>query len=429
MLHPVLQPLLEHPVAVLGAGVSGRAATALLRSLGAEVALYDEKSPVVQAFAENAHRHRLVVFSPGFPPEHPWFTGARAAGCTCLSELDLAALCWRGRLWAVTGTNGKSTTVELLAAALRGLGREATATGNVGHAFSQLVLDTHHPAAFAVVEISSFQAETLAHLRPEALVWTNFAEDHLDRHGTLERYFAAKWHLVERGDGCLFVTDTGVAAHAARHGHELPPETVIVDTSADPGDPLLEGTIFAAPPQSANYLLARALWRHSGLPEAALAAAAVGLPPRPHRLVVCGRARGVTFWNDSKGTNFHAVLGALAAVPGRPLWIGGGRGKGGDLRGFARDLAPRIRKAFLIGETGNELAAHLEAFGTPIHLSQTLGDAVEDAAEAAVAGDHILFSPGFASFDQFRNYEHRGEQFERLVRSLLNRHAPPTAQS
>src|SRR5579871_1895597 len=167
-----LQPLLAKPVAVLGAGVSGRAVAGLLGRIGARSVLFDQKGGegIAADFVSAAQGHSLVVFSPGFAPGHPWLAAARAAGATCLGELDFAALCWSGRVVAITGTNGKTTLTEFLTHALRATGLTAHATGNIGHPFSQLVADTSGGTkdTFAICEVSSFQAEPLRHFHAEA---------------------------------------------------------------------------------------------------------------------------------------------------------------------------------------------------------------------------------------------------------------------
>jgi UDP-N-acetylmuramoylalanine--D-glutamate ligase len=193
-----LQPLLASPVAILGGGVSGEGVRSLVTALGATAKVYDAKGE--EFTAQAAAGHALAVFSPGFVPDHAWLARARAAGVTCLSELDFASICWRGRVVAVTGTNGKTTLTEFLTHALRSAGRAAWATGNIGYSFSQLVAETAGGAkeGFAICEVSSFQAETLKHFEAEATLWTNFAEDHLERHVGLESYFSAKWNLVTR---------------------------------------------------------------------------------------------------------------------------------------------------------------------------------------------------------------------------------------
>lgn len=417
-----LKPLLDGPVAILGAGVSGRAAAGLVARLGGEARLFDEQSGEGRSSAfrpATAPRPRLVIFSPGFIPTHPWIVEARAAGCTCLGELDFASLFWRGAVVAVTGTNGKTTLAEFLNFALRYAGRDAAATGNVGYPFSQAVVDRDGgaPDSIAVCEVSSFQAETLRHFRADAALWINFAEDHLERHISMESYFFAKWRLFERTIGGHVFAGTSVQPAAERFGQSLPPGAV-VETLGQPGDVLLRGTAFDEYPQRENFLLAAAWWRAAGLREGALYAAAQAFVLGPHRLHPVARLDGVRWWNDSKATNFHAVEAALARF-GRPvILIAGGKAKGGDLAAFVERIAPRVRAAFLIGETRNVLATFFGAAGVAHQVCPSLDDAVRLAAAAAGPGDDVLLSPGFSSLDQFRGYDDRGAQFERLVNHL-----------
>jgi UDP-N-acetylmuramoylalanine--D-glutamate ligase len=245
-----LRPLLERPVAVFGAGVSGEGAVELLTGLGVETVVYDRQggAAVADFSAAVAPRHSLVVFSPGFAPEHPWLVTARAAGLCCLPELDLAALFWRGRLVAVTGTNGKTTLTEFLAHALGAAGERVVAVGNIGRSFSQAVLLDNSDYLTAVCEVSSFQAETIEHLRADATLWINFAEDHLERHGNMETYFDAKLRLVHCTPSGRFWVGASVGAWAARLGRRLPAAAVVA-SEGRPADPLLDGTVFAHYPQ------------------------------------------------------------------------------------------------------------------------------------------------------------------------------------
>ena len=420
-----LQSRLQRPVAIFGAGVSGRGVRSLLAALGAEAVVYDARE--LEFTAGTAGRHALVVFSPGFPPEHPWLRLARAGGCVCLSEIDFASLCWRGRIVAVTGTNGKTTLTEFLTHALAGLGREAVATGNIGHSFSQVTAEAGggEAAVTAVCEVSSFQAETLRYFHAEAALWTNFAEDHLERHDGLAAYFDAKAELVGRSD--VVFAGSSVRAYARQHplGRDLEARFVWVNTEGQPADPRLAGTPFADYPQRENFLLAAAWWRASGLDESGLYAAARTFRLGQHRLAQVAEIDGITYWNDSKATNFHAVEAALRRFPDPVLLIAGGKAKGGDLAAFIRRITPRVRRIFLIGETALLLAAACADTGLPHAVCSNLADAVRRATEAAAPGSHVLLSPGFASFDQFRSYEDRGQQFETLVRA--RRALPPKA--
>jgi len=417
----ILNPLLGYPVAVLGGGVSGRAVLALLEKLEANGVIFDENQPDARAdfTLADAAAHRLVVFSPGFRPEHKWLVTARTAGCVCLGELDFAALFWRGTVIAITGTNGKTTLTEFLTHALRQVNRDARATGNVGYSFSQLVLDEDGGVfdALAVCEVSSFQAETLVHFRADAALWTNFAEDHLERHASMRVYFDAKWRVLDRTVGGLVLAGSLVQRYAAGVGRSLPADACVA-TEDQPADVLLSGTIFDQYPQRENFLLAAAWWRQAGLAETELYASAHTFKLGRHRLARVASHRGVSYWNDSKATNFHAVEAALGGISAPVLLIAGGRAKGGDIAGFVQRIGPRVKHAFIIGETRHTLADACVVHHVPFTLCSSLEEAVQKAAADAVAGDHVLLSPGFASFDMFKSYEDRGNQFELLVSNL-----------
>jgi UDP-N-acetylmuramoylalanine--D-glutamate ligase len=317
---------------------------------------------------------------------------------------------------------------------LRSIGRAAEATGNIGHPFSALVAEKKGGArdAIAVCEVSSFQAETLKYLQADSTLWTNFAEDHLERHAGLEAYFSAKWRLVEqtaRADGTAVTAKTArttastvfVGTSVQRYAQKFDrPLTGVmsVPTEGQPADPKLAQTVFAAYPQRENFLLAAAWWRSAGFDEAALYAAARSFRLGRHRLARVGERDGVTFWNDSKATNFHAVEAALAGFASPVVLIAGGKPKGGDVAGFVHRIAPRVKHIVLIGESSGELAFHCAAFRVAHTACGSFPEAVRRAAELATAGDAVLLSPGFASFDMFRNYEDRDNQFENLVRDL-----------
>ncbi|MGH8020983.1 MAG: UDP-N-acetylmuramoyl-L-alanine--D-glutamate ligase [Opitutaceae bacterium] len=420
-----LQRLFERPVAILGAGVSGRAAAGLIEALGGRATIFDREARDASSThfgAEEAAQFGLVVVSPGFAPSHAWVQTARTHGCEVMSELDLGALAWPGEIIAVTGTNGKTTLTEFLVHALRSIGRDTRAVGNVGHAFSDAWKTPAEAGSIAVCEVSSFQAEQLRFFEAGASLWTNFAEDHLERHPTLKAYFRAKYRLVEHTRGREVYFGPSVRAHAHAFGFELPMDHG-VDFVAQENEPRLEGTAFARQPQRENFLLARALWSSLGFEEEALLEAASSFALGPHRLARVRELEGVTYWNDSKATNFHAVEAALAGFSGPVIWVGGGRSKGGDLHSFATRIAPRMRSAFLIGETGAEMTRCLRDLGVPVVHCASLREAVSGARAAATAGEHVLLSPGFASFDMFNGYDDRGRKFEAIVAALTQ--APP----
>jgi UDP-N-acetylmuramoylalanine--D-glutamate ligase len=414
-----IETALAKPAAVFGGAVSGQGTVELLARLGVSSVVYDRKGGGAEPVfgADDARRHGLVVFSPGFAPEHPWILTAEGAGCICIGELDFASLYWTGPVIAVTGTNGKTTLTEFLAHALNKAGHRAVAAGNIGYPFSRLVQQSLAADATAVCEVSSFQAETIRHLAPAATLWTNLSEDHLERHGSMTAYFDAKAQLLSRTAPGMRWVGTSVAAWAAANGRALEGVNV-VDTASPPADARLAGTPFATMPQRENFEIAKAWWIRSGLDADVLYAAAAGFRIGRHRLSRVAMKNGITFWNDSKATNFHAVTGALGNFDASVRWIGGGRSKGGDVAEFVRGIAARIARGYLIGETAGEIERAAAAAGMDTMRCASLRDAVTLAWREARPGEHIVLSPGFASFDQFKGYEDRGDQFEALVAEI-----------
>ena len=427
LVPPAITSLLEEPVAILGYGVSGHAVANLLRSLGIDYLCYDERqAPEVrtQFDAETAKRHRLVVYSPGFRFDHPWLSEARQMGCRCLTELDFASLFWKGKAIAVTGTNGKTTLTEFLAYALKRYRIDAVAVGNNGFPLSRICGRVDSENVLAICEVSSFQAGALEFFKPDALIWTNFHEDHLDRYESMARYFAAKWNLVERLSHSFLLVGTSVAEAATKFGFQLPDFATVVDGLIREEWILPSGSVFSLLPQKENLTMARTYWGIESLPEGALRNAAERFPVRKHRLSKAGEIDGVEFWNDSKATNFSAARAAVGNFGQPVLWIGGGESRGGDIDGFIEAMAGRIRRAYLIGETAPRVGSLLDGCGVAWNRFNSLPNAVNAAFEAAGPGDVILFSPGFSSLDMFRDFSDRGECFENAVSSLKYRPTP-----
>lgn len=425
----ILPNLHAERAAVLGAGVSGRGAAALLRSQGAWVTLFDEKGGdnVDDEFTEaDARRYKVVVYSPGFKPDHPWLALARAAGAQLYGELDFASLYWPGALVAVTGTNGKTTLTEFLVHALERAGADAFAAGNVGFPLSRFFENGGADHTVAVCEVSSFQAEDMRAFHPQAVIWTNFAEDHLERHGSMHDYFAAKFRLVEQLHRPRLFVGPSVAYWAQELGFALPAYTKVVDetkANAPQGSPFLQ------PPQRENFALARAYWEAEHMDGQLLEQAARSFKLPEHRLQLIAEIDGLRCWDDSKATNFHAAEAALLAMEGPVLWIGGGRRKGGDIAGFARRISRRIDRAFVIGEAALELKSAFKQDGVETILLPDLPTAVAEAWKHRPAQGNLLLSPGFSSHDQFSTYAERGDCFKRAVLSLMGAQGPSTVST
>ena len=385
---------------VLGLARSGQAARAALerrgvRVVGADRELGNDDDVSLLDGTE------LLVKSPGVPAEAVLVVEARLRGIPVWSELELGSRVLENPLVAVTGTNGKTTTSELLGAMLG-----APVAGNVGVALSELD-GAVEPGSWVVVEASSFQLEDIDTFRPRVAVLLNLEPDHLDRHGSLESYAAAKLRVFEN-------QELGDVAVVPRGFRAVPGEARRADFEADdplPAEPLIPGAH-----NRENAAAATVAARAAGATEEEIARALRDFPGVAHRLEPVAERDGVLFVNDSKATNVAAALRAVAAYDRPLLLIAGGRAKGESFEPLAAAARGRVEHAFLIGEAAPELA---EALGdVPHETSGDLGTAVAAAAAAARPGDVVLLSPACASYDQFRDFEERGDEFRRLVKGL-----------
>jgi UDP-N-acetylmuramoylalanine--D-glutamate ligase len=389
-------------VAVVGVDRDEGIDAGRLRSAGVEVVLGAEEPALVDSMD-------LLVKSPGVPGESPLVSRARARGVPVWSEVELGARFLANPLIGVTGTNGKTTTAELLGAMFRAAGRAVEVAGNVGRPLT--VLDGEAAEdAWVVCELSSFQLEDVQGLRPRIAVLLNLEPDHLDRHGTFDAYGAAKRRIFEnQGGEDVAVVPRGFTA--------VPGDARRIEFSRDdelPAEPLLRG-----PHNRENAAAATAAARAAGIPDQAIAEALRTFKGVAHRLELVREVGGVTYVNDSKATNVAAALPALVAYEDEPVHlILGGSLKGEGFARLAEAIGSNARRAYLIGEAADEIAAALEAAGLAYERSGELETAVRSASAAARPGDVVLLSPACASFDQFRDYEDRGERFRRLVEAL-----------
>ena len=446
-------------ILVIGAGRSGLAASRLAASRGARVTLCD-RAPATQLTdvarqAANAgielhtggqppellEQADLVVVSPGVPTDAQILRRARERGLPVWGEVELAVRFCRGRIVGVTGSNGKSTVTTMTGAILRGAGLPGATGGNLDRPLSEL-LDVDAPDAWHALELSSFQLETVETLRAQVAVVLNLSPDHLDRHGSFEAYAAAKARLLElqerddfailnaddeaslplhdavRGRLHLFsVRDTKRAAAFVRagrlvlrtdHGEE---ELLAADQLPLPGEHNL-----------ANALAAALAGRLAGAPAEAIVRGLREYHPLPHRLELVAESRGIRFYNDSKATNPASASSALTAFPSRSVHlILGGQDKGASWDALAGIIRDRARRILLIGRSASMLRELLTEAGVPVEDCGTISKAVTRAAKGAKAGDVVLLAPGCASFDQYRNFEERGEDFRRAVCALVDR--------
>ena len=407
---------------VVGLARSGRAAALALRRRGVDVVAVDRDESLVPGELRAAGVDvrlgeesagllagaDVLVKSPGVPAEAALVRAAHERGIPVWSEIELGIRLFPGHpVVGVTGTNGKTTTTELLGAIFRAAGRPVAVAGNVG---TPLTGVEPEPDAWLVLELSSFQLEDVHELRPRVGVLLNVEPDHLDRHGTVDAYRDAKLRLFARQlaeDVAVvpagFGPVPGLGSRAEFHRDDLLP-----------AEPRIPG-----PHNRENAAAATAAARAAGIGDDAIARGLREFRGVPHRLEPVGERRGVHFVNDSKATNTAAARRALEAVDAPLHLILGGSAKGERFTELALAVAAgNVQAAYLVGETAPELADALGAAGVPYRHCAVLATAVEEAATAAAPGEVVLLSPACASYDQFTDFEARGDEFRRLVGAL-----------
>lgn len=467
---------------VYGLGISGRAAVRLLAARGVEVYAVDDMPDRERAARlgapEAPGRVRVLqgpeapaevpagveglVLSPGIPADRPLLQDARRRSLPVLPEVEVAWRHARGPLVGITGSNGKSTTTALAAAILQAAGEPAALCGNIGKAFSEAVLEAGGEERVWVVELSSFQLEAVRNLRPAAAAYLNLAPDHMNRHGSLEAYAAAKERLLARmgpGDvAVLNLDDPRVMAASTRARKRFFTRRSAKELAARGPRSLVEGchlegdrVLEVAPGREPEELFRRQQLQLAGehnlenAMAAALLARALGARPEdvvralegfsglPHRMERVAEDAGITYWDDSKGTNPAATLRSLEGLEdGTVHLILGGRAKGTDFAEMGPLVARKARRVYLIGEASETIAEDLRPWteeGSPgrpnlrISSCGTLDEAVAEAHRRARPGEAVLLSPACASFDQFESFAQRGDTFQRLVRRAVDRAA------
>jgi UDP-N-acetylmuramoylalanine--D-glutamate ligase len=394
--------LARRGVEVVGVDRNAALDTGRLRAAGVEVVLGAEDPALLDGVD-------LLVKSPGVPSEAPLAAAARGRGLTIWSEVELGALLLSNDVLGVTGTNGKTTTSELLGAVFRAGGLPVAVAGNVGRPLTGLD-GTLAEDAWIVCELSSFQLEDIERFRPRIAVLLNLAPDHLDRHETFERYRAAKLRIFENQEA----DDVAVVP---RGFGPVPGRARRVEFAA--ADPLPAEPRIPGEHNRENAAAATAAARAAGINEEAIGEALRAFPGVPHRLELVREVDGVRFVNDSKATNPEAAERALATYPPGLRVILGGSLKRLPFQNLAQKARTAgVARAYLIGEAAGELAEALASEGVPFRHSGDLEHAVRDAFADAEPGEVVLLSPACASYDQFANFEERGARFRELVEAL-----------
>ena len=374
----------------------------------------------------------FIVISPDVPADLPALEEARRRGVPVLGEVELAAGDLKGQTIGVTGSNGKTTTTSLIGHILRESGVSVQVGGNIGVPVIAMV-ETSRDDGWNVLELSSFQLETIRYFRAHIALALNVTQNHLDRHHTFENYAAAKRKLFETqeaGDFAVLNADDPVCVSFAEHtaaavqwfsshrevtpGASLCGDRLVVD-----GKPLMEAREIPIRGRHniENVLAASIAAARAGVSHEAIAAAVRTFHAVEHRLEFVRHVSGVDFYNDSKATSVDATLKAVDAFPGGLWVILGGKDKGLDYSLLREPLKPKARAAVLIGAAALKIAEQLRG-AVPLVDAKTLEHAVEYAYAASQPGDTVLLAPACASFDQFRSYEHRGEVFKQIVNGL-----------
>jgi len=435
---------------IIGLGLSGRAAAAFMLKRGATVSAVDQNRELLATHEElktlrekgletyheqdplSISQFDLVVVSPGVPPTNPHYAAALAFGVTVIGEVELASRYLTQTCLGITGSNGKTTTTRLVEHVLNNTGKKALAIGNVGVPITS-ALDELEENEILVAELSSQQLETLQTRILDGAVILNITPNHLDRHGTMEHYAAAKFNIkncLKKGALLTLHSDCYLA-----FGHLLgdtpfqtfgyrPGSTFFCDQKGIYYNETLEFLL----PESyrdrvshdvENMLAAYALCRPMGVTPQGFLQAFQTFKKPPHRIEFVARINGVDFYDDSKGTSLDAVAKAVQSLPGQTILIAGGLHKGAPYTPWIKAFQGRVRCICAIGQAAKLIKEDVGQ-AVPVEIFESLESAVEHAANMAKKGENVLLSPGCASWDMFKDYVHRGDQFKRIVLALTN---------
>jgi UDP-N-acetylmuramoylalanine--D-glutamate ligase len=443
-------------VLVVGLGKSGLSAAIFLRAQGARVTVSDTRSAValekeIPALLEAGimvesgghglltfRRQDLIVVSPGVPMDTPEVKQVVAFGLPVIGELELASRYLQGRVVAITGSNGKTTTTTLMGKIFEDAGVSTLVGGNIGLPVIDLVAKSTRETV-NVLEVSSFQLETIEEFHPQIAVVLNITPDHLDRHGSFESYAAAKTRITERQtaeDFLVLNAEDKTAQMVAlktkaqiywfsgrrpiKQGAFVHGESILYiareGEKAEPVMPVSEIPLKGSH-NVENVLAAVCAARLAKIPVESIRASVAGFKAVEHRLEFVKLVNGVEYYNDSKATNVDAAMKAVASFPGGIHLILGGKDKDSDYAVMADMLGKRVKAVYTVGSAAEKIERQLHGVVKMVS-AQTIEKAVNEAAKAAAPGDVVLLSPACSSFDQFENYEHRGRVFRQTVMEL-----------
>ena len=449
-------------VLVLGTGRSGVAAAKQIIAMGGEVVFFDanlkvdEKKLLSQFKKKEAMKIAKVikgklsdrdllkidaaVISPGIPMDEPYVLSIHTAQIPLIGEIELAYQSCKGKLAAVTGTNGKTTTVSLIGEILKSKFADTHVVGNIGNPFTAEALDTEEQSA-TVCEVSSFQLESIVDFRPNVSAITNITPDHLDRHKTMKNYIAVKESIAsnqtEEDSIVLNYMDPELRKFGKKRN--LKPKVIWFSSEEEPKEGFFlrdgdfyyrtkeeEKKLFATKDlhllgkhNHENVMCAMAVGMQMGVPMEQIIKVCKKFKPVEHRIEFVRERSGVRYYNDSKGTNVDAAIQALRAMPGPVLLIGGGYDKHVDFDAWVKEFKGRVKYLVLIGQTRNQIAACAKKNGFHnLMFAEDMDEAVKDCAAYADPGDYVLLSPACASWGMFKDYEERGRIFKDCVKNL-----------
>ena len=454
-------------VLVVGLGKSGVASALFLKARGARVTVSDARSeqqlhqeiPTLLdrgiAIETGGHGERtfrdqdLIIVSPGVPTDVPPLAGARTLGLPVIGEIELASRFLKGRIVAITGSNGKTTTTTLCGELIAAASQRVLVGGNIGTPVILLV-DDSTDETFNVLEVSSFQLETIESFHSQIAVILNITPDHLDRHGSFHAYVDAKARIFKNqtaSDWAVLNLDNQVTAELASrtragiawftrspldskrpYGAFLREERIFWREDGREVEimPVKEIPLKGAHNQE-NVMAAVSVARLAGADAESIRRGVQKFKAVEHRLQLIANIRGVEYYNDSKATNVDATIKAIESFPGNIHLILGGKDKGSDYSLMNDLLRVRVKRVYTIGSAAEKIRSHI-GDAAEIVASGTLDIAVQRASQSAVAGDIVLLAPACASFDQFDNYEHRGRVFRKLVEDLAEKNKAVTSE-
>ncbi len=387
---------------VIGLGISGKSAAGFLERQGFKVLAHDDKQlpEGFKKFDGDFTSVDLVVVSPGIPRTHPLYVQAKEKNIEVIGEVELACRSIRNPVLAVTGTNGKTTVTQLIEHILKFAGKPVKLLGNGGIPITAQIGDSKEE--ILVLELSSFQLETMESPIIDAAAILNITPDHLDRYNGMEEYAKAKMHIHRclKPGGSLFIEERAFL----QYGYLLEGFPCQIYSSAD----------LTTTHDTENYLAALALVSQLGISPELVKKAYESFRKPPHRIEFVEKIGGVSYYNDSKGTNIDAVIRCIQSLPGPIILIAGGVDKGASYTSWIEPFHGKVKMIMTIGLAAPIIERELDPH-FPIKRGRDLADALEWAKKFSVPGDSIVLSPGCASYDMFRDYAHRGDEFKRLV--------------